>query len=114
MASTRSRVKTLFLTLFIIGVFVFGIFAFRGLLFPPRVIFSTIHDGMVVPQGIIQLEGTTKRAEALFVQGRQITRNTEGDFRTEVAVFSPYTIIEVEAQDRFNKRKTYTIRLAVE
>ena len=52
--------------------------------------------------------------ESLFVQGRQITRSPQGGFTVEVAVFAPYTIIKIEAKDRFNKTIHKTIRLSVE
>ncbi|MFZ2152237.1 MAG: hypothetical protein WAV09_03975 [Minisyncoccia bacterium] len=114
MRSSRSKVKQFIYILSILFVIGFGIFAFRGVLFPPVVTLLTIYDGMQVPAGMIQIEGKTKRVEALFIQGRQIVRSLEGDFVTEIAVFAPYTIIEIEAKDRFNKTIHKTIRLSVE
>lgn len=114
MKSSRSKVKQFVYIIAIILVLGFGIFAFRGVLFPPVVTLLTIQDGMHVPSGFVQVAGTTKRVEALFVQGKQITRSLEGDFSVEVAVFAPYTIIEIEAKDRFNKTIEKHIRLSVE
>lgn len=114
MQSSRSKVKRFILTLSIILVFCFGIFAFRGILFPPTVTLITIQDGMHVPAGMIQMQGKTKRVESLFIQGKQVVRSLDGDFSTEIAVFAPYTIIEIEARDRFNKTIHKTIRLSVE
>lgn len=112
--SSRSRVKAFLYILSALLIAVFGIYAFRGLLFPPAIYLETISDGMHVPAGMIRIEGTTKRVEALFVQGKQITRSPEGIFSVEVAVFPPYTIIEIEAKDIFNKTIHKTIRLSVE
>lgn len=114
MRSSRSKVKQFILILSILSILGFGVFAFRGLLFPPVVTILTVQDGMHVPAGMIRVDGTTKRVEALFVQGKQITRSPEGNFGVEVAVFAPYTIIEIEAKDRFNKTIHKTIRLSVE
>lgn len=114
MRNARSYAKGALASLFILGLLGFAVFALRGVLFPPRVIFTTIHDGMTVPQGVLTIEGRTKRVDALIVQGRRITRSPDGMFTTEVAVFHPYTIIEVQARDIFNKTTTYTIRLSVE
>jgi len=110
----RSKLKLFLYTLSIIFILGFAIFAFRGVLFPPVVTLLTIQDGMRVPAGIVRVDGTTKRVESLFVQGRQITRSPQGDFTVEVAVFAPYTIIKIEAKDRFNKTIHKTIRLSVE
>lgn len=110
----RSTLKLSLYILSIISILSFAIFAFRGIIFPPVVTLLTIQDGMRVPAGIVQIDGTTKRVESLFVQGRQITRSPQGNFSVEVAVFAPYTIIEVEAKDRFNKTIHKTIRLSVE
>jgi hypothetical protein len=114
MKSSRSKVKQFVYIIAIILVLAFGIFAFRGVIFPPVVTLLTVQDGMHVPSGVVRVEGTTKRVEALFVQGKQITRSPEGDFGVEVAVFAPYTIIEIEAKDRFNKTIEKHIRLSVE
>ena len=114
MQSSRSKVKKFIYILSILFVISFGIFAFRGILFPPVVILLTVYDGMNVPAGMIRIEGKTKRVEALFIQGKQLVRSLEGDFVTEIAVFAPYTIIEIEARDRFNKTIHKTLRLSVE
>ena len=112
--SSRTRIKRGIYTLVIVFILGFIIFGFRGVLFPPTVTLTTISDGMRVPAGVVVVEGGTRRVEALFVQGRQITRSPEGAFSLEVAVFSPYTIIEIEARDRFNKTIKKEIRLSVE
>lgn len=112
--SSRSKVKIFVYILSITLVIGFGIFAFRGLLFPPAITILNISDGMHVPAGVVRVEGVSKRVEALFVQGKQITRSLEGNFEVEVAVFPPYTIIEIEANDIFNKKIHKTIRLSVE
>ena len=114
MKSSRSKVKQFIYILGVIFVLGFGVFAFRGVLFPPTITLLTVQDGMHVPAGVVQIAGTTKRVEALFVQGKQITRSPQGDFSVEVAVFPPYTIIEIEAKDRFNKTIEKHIRLSVE
>ena len=110
----RSTIKLFLYILSVVFVISFAVFAFRGIIFPPEVTLLTIQDGMRVPSGIVRIDGTTKRVESLFVQGRQITRSPQGDFMVEVAVFAPYTIIEIEAKDRFNKTIRKTIRLSVE
>lgn len=112
--SSRVRVKRGIYALVIVFILGFSVFGFRGVLFPPTVILTTISDGMHVPAGVVAIDGQTKRVEELFIQGKQITRSLEGDFSTEVAVFSPYTIIEIEARDRFNKTIKKEIRLSVE
>lgn len=99
------------LTFSIIG---FGIFAFRGIIFAPVITVLTVQDGMHVPSGVIEVSGTTKRVESLFIQGKQIVRSPQGTFSVEVAVFAPYTIIELEAKDRFNKTIQKQIQLSVE
>lgn len=114
MRSSRSKVKYALYTISALFVLGFGVFAFRGLIFPPIVTLTNIRDGMVVPSGVVRLEGTTKRVQNLFVQGRQITRSPSGDFVLEVAVFPPYTIIEIEAKDKFNKTIRQHIQLSVE
>lgn len=112
--STRYKAKKLLYTLCVLFILGFIVFGFRGVLFPPVVDITTISDGMTVPAGVVSLEGTTKRVEELFIQGKQVTRSLAGEFSTEVAVFSPYTIIEIEAKDRFNKTIKKEIRLSVE
>ena len=112
--NSRSTLKLSLYILSTISILSFAIFAFRGIIFPPVVTLLTIQDGMRVPAGIVQIDGTTKRVESFFVQGRQITRSPQGNFSVEVAVFAPYTIIDIEAKDRFNKTIHKTIRLSVE
>lgn len=112
--SSRSKVKIFLYILSVVSVLGFGVFAFRGVLFPPTITLLTISDGMNVPAGMVRVEGVSKRTDSLFVQGKQITRSPDGHFEVEVAVFPPYTIIEIEAKDIFNKKIHKTIRLSVE
>lgn len=114
MYSSRSIVQRFVYAIAIIFVFGFSIFAFRGVLFPPVVTLTNIQDGMHVPAGVVRVEGTTKRVNELFVQGKQISQSLQGDFGLDVAVFAPYTIIEIAAKDRFNKIIKKQVRLSVE
>lgn len=112
--SSRYKAKKALYIFSVLCILAFIIFGFRGVLFPPVVTIETISDGMTVPSGVVSITGTTKRVEELFIQGKQVTRSLAGDFSTEVAVFHPYTIIQVEARDRFNKTIKKEIRLSVE
>ena len=47
------------------------------------------------------VRGTSTRAKVLKVQGRQVTIDSGGAFHTDIIKLYPYTILIIEAYDRF-------------
>ncbi len=53
---------------------------------------------------IYHLYGTTTRTKILKVQGREVPIDAGGAFSTDIAKLYPYTILIIEAHDRFDHR----------
>ena len=50
---------------------------------------------------IYNIRGTSTRAKILKIQGRQVPIDINGAFSTDIAKLDPYTILIIEASDRF-------------
>ena len=51
---------------------------------------------------IYHIYGTSTRAKILKIQGREISIDSGGAFGTDIAKLYPYTILIIEARDRFD------------
>ena len=96
----------------IIGAY--AIFGLRGYLFGPIVSIDTPKNGAVVSQGLLEVRGTTKRVKSLTINGALVTLLPDASFSFPVAVFKPYTIMEIIGTDTFGKEKKIIIELGVE
>lgn len=91
-----------------------AVFAFRGVILPPRITVEDIFDGAKAPIGMLRVHGTVTRARELFINGKQVDQSETGTFSERVPTFAPYTIIEIVAKDAFGKKTVKRMTLIVE
>lgn len=60
---------------------------------------------------LVTITGNARRATELTINGRAINITKEGDFSEELLLLPGYNIIDVEAVDKFGKRKQETFYL---
>lgn len=53
---------------------------------------------------IYKIRGTSTRAKILRVQGRSVPIDINGAFSTDIVRLDPYTLLILEAQDRFGHK----------
>lgn len=76
-----------------------------------RIDVATIEDGASLGSGFVTIEGAARHAAELRLDGRPIMIDPEGAFRESLLLPPGYSILELEATDKFGKTTTKVIRL---
>jgi len=69
----------------------------------PKVVVESPEDNQVFKNADIVIKGNAKNISSLFLNGRQIFTNENGDFKEELLIAKGYNIITVSAKDKFNR-----------
>lgn len=77
----------------------------------PEITITSPEDGSHVGTSTFVVSGSVKRAREVYLSGRAITIDQEGNFKETLVSYSPYTILTVEAVDRHGKRLLKTLTL---
>lgn len=101
----------------IIGLCIFGIILwfsytrFSGYLSGPVMIENSLEDIYETSTSTIVFEGSGKRIDALQINGRETTLNSDGTFREMVVLLPGSNIIEVDIFDQFGKHRRFEYRI---
>ena len=85
---------------------VFGIYGFykaKGFLAGPGIAIEYPKNGQLVPQSHNTIKGRAVNISNLRVNGRQIFTDEGGNFEVGLLLAKGYNIIEVKANDKFNR-----------
>ena len=93
-----------------IGFILFAIVAgysyyeIRDFLAGPKIEITSPKDGDVKNQSLLNIQGMTKNISKLFLNDKQIFTDENGYFNEELLLSLGYNIIEVKAEDRFERK----------
>jgi hypothetical protein len=79
----------------------------KNLIFGPSLSITSPKDGETLTDSLITIKGKTGNIASLYLNGRKIYINEEGQFSEELLIPLGYSIIEVRAVDR---EKDETVR----
>lgn len=70
----------------------------------PQIIILSPQNGATVSSSLLEIKGIAKNIAFLEMDGRQIFADKEGNFTEELLLAKEYNIIEIKAEDKFNKK----------
>ncbi|MBI5138633.1 MAG: hypothetical protein HZA95_02440 [Candidatus Vogelbacteria bacterium] len=94
---------------YIIYVFIFvaiasyGIYQFRGVVWGPQITINSPKNGSLLANGELKIEGESKDISSLFLNGRRIFTDVNGQFVENVLLLDGYNLIEVKAVDKMDR-----------
>ncbi len=91
----------------------FAVALYAGFALLPLLLGPTLMVGVVrsTEFGTTMIAGTTDRVSTLSINGLPVPITEAGDFSIERAYPVGYTVVVIEASDRFGRRETETITL---
>lgn len=98
----------------ILGIFAFVIGNMRDMLFGAPLSIATVADGTTLSEGSLPISGKAKHARELFINGRSILIDREGNFSDLVLLSPGYNVVEVMLRDQFGKEKTERYHLVLD
>ena len=114
-ADSRSIFKVTVIVLGLIILLVYGYFQAREFITGPKLELLSPQSGETIastsPEVVVQ--GHARNISFLTINGRQIFTDEKGDFGSKLLLAEGYTIITVEAQDKFKRSVKRELQLIV-
>jgi len=83
----------------------------RDFLAGPNIEITSPRNGEVTSKSLLNIQGTTKNISKLLLNDRQIFTDEEGNFNEELLLSLGYNIIEIKAEDRFERETKKTLEI---
>lgn len=107
----KKIVRTLLVTLGVLIVVGYGIFAFHDLLLGPDIVVLEPKNGSSFTSPSIKIKGIVYRIQDITLNDRHITIDDKGNF-SEPALLAPgYNVFTLTAHDKFGRSKDYRLEL---
>jgi hypothetical protein len=107
----KPKFRLVIIVIAIVFILGYGFFRGKDLLLGPVIIVSSPTNGASVTDSYLEVKGKAKRISRLFMNGKKITTDEQGNF-TEILLLAPgYNIISLQAEDSFNRKTTKKLEL---
>lgn len=93
-------------TMVIMGISIilgYGIFAFKGIVWGPRVILNTSLNGSATTSPLVVVSGRSIRITRLFLNGATTTLDLAGNFSESLLLSRGYNIMTLEGFDKYGR-----------
>ncbi len=81
----------------------FGLYKAKDFLVGPKIVIESPIDGQVFTTSDIEINGQASNISLLYLNGRQIFTNQNGNFKENLLLARGYNILQIEAKDKFNR-----------
>ncbi len=105
--------KWFFIILIIVIIIYFSSRIFNFIRGPKIVIFSPL-PGQIIKSDTYNIIGNIQNAKTIKINGKKINIDDKGDFKEEIIIKSPYTLIVIYAVDKYGKEKEETLEVGKE
>lgn len=111
MRHRRDQIKNImFVALFMIAI-VYGLSRAYPLLVGVKITVNYPTERDVVASSSFKISGQVTHAKEIKIQGRPVNIDTEGNFNETLVAHYPYTLIVLEATDKYENKVIKTIRV---
>lgn len=105
--------KWFFISLLIIIIIYFSSRIFNFATGPRIKIYSPL-PGQIIKTDTYVIDGNIQNAKNIKINGKEISIDQKGNFKEEIIVKSPYTLIVITAIDKYGKTKEQTLQIGKE
>jgi hypothetical protein len=81
----------------------YGLYKAKAFLGGPKIIIEYPKNGQTVEESFMEISGKVINISSLFLNGRQIFTDKEGNFKGELLLADGYNIIEMSGADKFGR-----------
>ena len=100
--------------LFVAAVIFYGLFAARGVMFPPKLKVLSPKNYSTLNSTKVTVSGITNPSLTLWVGGRTVQSDESGFFEEVLYVHPGYNEIGIKVQNKFGRESKKILKLAVE
>ncbi len=109
--TNRDKIKIFLLIILLTVTIFYGLSRAYPLVSGVKVNIKEPYDGQIVSSTTFQIKGQVFRAKEIKIQGSPINIDTDGNFDETLTSSYPYTLIIVEASDKYNNKVTKVLRV---
>lgn len=109
----RQQLKRLIWVGLIVLILAYSAYQTRNLIRGPIIVVEQPLDGSVFQQPEITLAGQTKNIAKLYLNDRKIFTDEQGHFQESLLIADGYSILKLQATDRFGRTINKTIRVSL-
>ena len=100
----------------LIGLVIFLIIGYSGLklkdlLIGPQITVTSPADGATIKKELVNVKGKAERISQLFLNGKKIFTDEQGNFNEQYLLASGYNLVEIVASDQFGRQVTKKLQL---
>lgn len=77
----------------------------------PRIKIYSPLPGQIIKTPTYTITGNIKNAKSIKINGKEISIDEKGNFEEEIILKSPYTLIVIDAVDKYGKVKEKTLEV---
>lgn len=99
-----------FVTIFIVS---YAVYRSKNFIEGPVITITSPTNGATVGPDSVTIEGVIKNATAITLNGGKIFLDENGNFKQKILVAPGYTIITLQAEDRYKRATKKTLELFV-
>ncbi len=92
---------------------VYGLYRAQNFLTGPKISIEAPENGGVFSSPDIEIKGVAKNISLLYLNGRQIFTDNEGNFFENLLLAKGYNIVELKAKDKFGREIRETEELVL-
>ncbi len=108
---TSKLPKIIVIVLIVVIIVGYGIFQVRNLAKGPVLIITSPTTGTTFNEQKIFVRGVIENASHATLNGRKIFIDEEGNFEEIVLLSEGYNLVEIEIEDKFERKKKETLEL---
>lgn len=100
----RCLVKPILIGLFFILIIGYSGLKFKDLLSGPQITINSPSDGETIKNSVVSVSGRAERISQLYLNGKKIFTDEEGNFTEPYLMANGYNLLEVIASDQFGRK----------
>ena len=83
-------------------------------LYGPIITINSPSEGEIIKTETFYVDGNVKNVKNISINGKDITIDEKGNFKEEIVAKSPYTLVVIEAIDKYGKTKEQILEVGKE
>ena len=107
----KNNFKNIGILIFVLIVFFYGIFKSKDYFSGPIVNIISPKNWDTISTKTFFIEGNAKNVKSLKINGRNILIEENGNFKEEFISKYPYTLIVIDAFDKYNEKKEEILKV---
>ena len=100
----KKIIKFTIIFIFSLSIILYAFFGAKNLIFGVKIKDVNIVNGSTLTESSLKVTGNAKNAIKLYLNGREISVDQQGNFNETIVLLLGYNTIIIEAQDKFENK----------